>query len=91
MATAWIDKDSDGVENTVQAVINGSRIVVTVDPLPEKCASEEFAKTIYRIDKSIVYNGISMNNYLCADDNNVLALSEIIQATSRYFGNLNKT
>ena len=79
MATAWIDKDSDGVENTVQAVINGSRIVVTVDPLPEKCASEEFAKTIYRIDKSIVYNGISMNNYLCADDNNVLALSEIIQ------------
>ena len=44
LATAWIDKDSDGVENTVQAVINGSRIVVTVDPLPEKCASEEFAE-----------------------------------------------
>lgn len=91
MATAWIDKDSDGVENTVQAVINGSRIVVSVDPLPEKCASEEFAKTIYRIDKSIVYNGISMNNYLCADDNNVLALSEIIQGNKPLLWKIDKT
>ena len=91
MATAWIDKDSDGVENTVQAVINGSRIVVTVDPLPEKCASEEFAKTIYRIDKSIVYNGISMNNYLCADDNNVLALSEIIQGNKPLLWKIDKS
>ena len=91
MATAWIDKDSDGVENTVRAVINGSRIVVTVDPLPEKCASEEFAKTIYRIDKSIVYNGISMNNYLCADDKNVLPLSEIIQGNKPLLWKIDKS
>lgn len=91
MATAWIDKDSDGVENTVQAVINGSRIVVSVDPLPEKCASAEFAKVLSQIDKSIVYNGISMNNYLCADDNNVLALSEIIQGNKPLLWKIDKT
>ena len=91
MATAWIDKDSDGVENTVQTVINCSRIVVTVDPLPEKCASEEFAKTIYRIDKSIVYNGISMNNYLCADSNDILPLSEIIQGNKPLLWKIDKS
>lgn len=91
MATAWIDKDSEGVKSAVKEIITDSNIVVTADHLPEKCASAEFAKVLSQIDKSIVYNGISMNNYLCADDNNVLALSEIIQGNKPLLWKIDKT
>lgn len=91
MATAWIDKDSEGVKSAVKEIITDSNIVVTADHLPEKCASAEFAKVLSQIDKSIVYNGISMNNYLCADDNNVLALSEIIQGNKPLLWKIDKS
>lgn len=91
MATAWIDKDSDGAKNAVQTAISDSNIVVTADPLPEKCASAEFAKVLNQIDKSIVYNGITMSNYLCADDNNVLPLAEIIQGNKPLLWKIDKS
>lgn len=91
MATAWIDKDSDGAKNAVQTAISDNRIVVTVDPLPEKCASAEFAKMLSQIDENIVYNGITMNNYLCADDNDVLPLSEIIQGNKPLLWRIDKS
>lgn len=91
MATAWIDKDSDGAKNAVQTAISDNRIVVTADPLPEKCASAEFAKMLSQIDKNIVYNGITMNNYLCADDNDVLPLSEIIQGNKPLLWRIDKS
>lgn len=53
MATAWIDKDSDGVENTVQAVINGSRIVVTVDPLPENVQAKNLQRRFIGLIKAL--------------------------------------
>lgn len=91
MATAWIDKDSEGAKNAVQTAISDSNIVVTADPLPEKCASAEFAKVLNQIDKSIVYNGITMNNYLCADDNDVLPLDEIIQGNKPLLWKIDKS
>lgn len=91
MATAWIDKESAGVKSSVQDIIKGSEIVVTADPLPEKCASEEFAKIISQIDENIVYNGITMSNYLCADENDIMPLAEIIQGNKPLLWKIDKT
>lgn len=90
MATAWIDKDSDGAKNAVEEIIEDSNIVVTADPLPEKCASAEFAKVLSLIDKNIVYNGITMSNYLCSDGNNVIPLAEIIQGNKPLLWKIDK-
>lgn len=91
MATAWIDKDSEGVKSAVKEIITDSNIVVTADHLPEKCASAEFAKVLSQIDENIVYNGITMSNYLCADSNDILPLSEIIQGNKPLLWKIDKT
>ena len=91
MATAWIDKDSEGVKSAVKEIITDSNIVVTADHLPEKCASAEFAKVLSQIDENIVYNGITMSNYLCADSNDILPLSEIIQGNKPLLRKIDKT
>ena len=91
MATAWIDKDSEGVKRAVKEIITDSNIVVTADHLPEKCASAEFAKVLSQIDENIVYNGIAMSNYLCADSNDILPLSEIIQGNKPLLWKIDKT
>lgn len=91
MATAWIDKDSEGVKSAVKEIITDSNIVVTADHLPEKCASAEFAKVLSQIDGNIVYNGITMSNYLCADSNGILPLSEIIQGNKPLLWKIDKT
>lgn len=91
MATAWIDKDSEGVKSAVKEIITDSNIVVSADHLPEKCASAEFAKVLSQIDENIVYNGITMSNYLCADSNDILPLSEIIQGNKPLLWKIDKT
>lgn len=91
MATAWIDKDSEGVKSAVKEIITDSNIVVTADHLPEKCASAEFAKVLSQIDENIVYNGITMSNYLCADSNDILPLSEIIQGNKPLLWKIDKS
>lgn len=91
MATAWIDKGSEGVKSAVKEIITDSNIVVTADHLPEKCASAEFAKVLSQIDENIVYNGITMSNYLCADSNDILPLSEIIQGNKPLLWKIDKT
>lgn len=91
MATAWIDKDSEGVKSAVKKIITDSNIVVTADHLPEKCASAEFAKVLSQIDENIVYNGITMSNYLCADSNDILPLSEIIQGNKPLLWKIDKS
>lgn len=91
MATAWIDKDSEGVKSAVKEIITDSNIVVTADHLPEKCASAEFAKVLSQIDENIVYNGITMSNYLCADSNDILPLSKIIQGNKPLLWKIDKT
>lgn len=79
LATAWIDKDSNGTKNTILTLINDSKFVVTADPLPENCANAEFAKILSQTDESIVYNGITMKNYLCAGKEDIFPIAEIIQ------------
>lgn len=79
LATAWIDKDSSGVSNAVNGIIGKSKFVVTADPLPQKCATKEFAKVLDQIDKNIVYNGLTMSNYLCGNSKELMPLAEIIQ------------
>ena len=91
MATAWIDKDSEGVKSAVEEIIADSNIVVTADHLPEKCASAEFAKVLSQIDENIVYNGITMSNYLCSDGNNIIPLAEIIQGNKPLLWKIDKT
>ncbi len=90
MATAWIDKDSNGIKSAVEEIIADSNIVVTADPLPEKCASVEFAKVLSQIDENIVYNGITMSNYLCSDGNDVIPLAEIIQGNKPLLWKIDK-
>lgn len=79
LATAWIDKDSSDVSNAVNEIIGKSKFVVTADPLPQKCATKEFAKVLDQIDKNIVYNGLTMSNYLCSNSKELMPLAEIIQ------------
>lgn len=44
MATAWIDKDSEGVKSAVKEIITDSNIVVTADHLPENVQVQNLQK-----------------------------------------------
>lgn len=79
MATAWIDKSSDGAENAVKQKLNGCELAVIADPVAGRLASSKFCSIMQKVSPKTIYKCFTINEFLKCDTEKLKALAVIMQ------------
>ncbi len=79
MATAWIDKSSDGVNSAVSDLIGDNQSIIVADPVAGFCGSADFCNILKSVKPDTIYKCMTMSNYLCGNTEKLKPLANIVQ------------